>query len=433
MKQAILPIFVLAGTISSGALDLSLKECVDMALASDENMKIAENNVRGSALDREVARTQYLPNFSGSATAVYSAPDSKIGDMMTMQMRGAYMAGISLTQPVYTGGKITAANRIARSAEEISGQQLRATAMDVRAEAEKSYWTYVAVLSKVDMTRSYLDMIDSIHNVTASSVELGMAAPQVLLRVKTRQSELIYRLRQAEAGADVCRMALCRTIGVADTVAIRPVEPLDGPMAMPAADLSVDNRPETMMLAQNIDIRKHQVSLARADFLPTVGVQLGWSAYGNLKMKGWTQDQAGNPTAFSSTTSSNGFMGLLSVQVPIFHWGEGIKKVRKAKLEVENARLSFEHNRRLMELEVRQNYSNLLTGVDLVRSAETAMGEADENLRLMKEQYEVGLLTLTDLLEAQTQWQTSYSNLIEARTQWHIYRVDYLRSAGLLE
>ena len=61
------------------------------------------------------------------------------------------------------------------------------------------------------------------------------------------------------------------------------------------------------------------------------------------------------------------------------------------------------------------------------------MTEADENLRIMKEQYEAGLMTLTDLLEAQSQWHTSYSNLIEARAQFRIDRVTYLRSIGELE
>lgn len=417
----------------ASALDLTLGECREMALRTDENLKIAENNVVGFDLDRAVARTQYLPKLAGNATAMYTAPDSKVGDMMTMQIRGAYMAGINLTQPIYAGGKIVAANRMASVGREISREQLRAARMDVIADAEKSYWTYVAVLAKVKMTESYLAMIDSIYGTTATSVELGMANRQALLRVNTRRSEIVYRLNQARAGADVCRMALCRVIGVADTVAIVPTESIMGDAALPAMDIDVSGRPETMILGKNIDIRRHEVSMARADFLPAVGVQLGWSAYGNMKMKGWSQDQAGNPVPFSSTISDNGFMGVLSVQIPLFHWGEGVKKVKRARLEVENARLALARNTRLMELEARRNYSNLATGVELIRSAGTAMDEADENLRMMREQYEVGLNTLTDLLEAQSQWQTSYSNLIEARTQFRINRVDYLRSIGALE
>lgn len=69
----------------------------------------------------------------------------------------------------------------------------------------------------------------------------------------------------------------------------------------------------------------------------------------------------------------------------------------------------------------------------MIESARIAMDEADDNLSVMKERYEVGLNTLTDMLEAQAQWQTSYSNLIEARTQYRINYVDYLRAVGELE
>lgn len=433
MRTIAIIFLMLTGIINASALDLTLKDCRDMALQSDENIKIAENNVIASGLDRYVARTAYLPDIAANGTALYRVPDTEIGDMMTMQLRGAYMAGINLTQPIFAGGKIIATNKMAKVGQQISREQLRAARMDVIADAEKSYWTYVAVLSKVDMMESYLTMMDSIYELTAFSVKAGMASRQTLLRVDTRRSEIVYRLQQTKAGADMCRLALCRIIGVPDTVMIVPTEPVNTDFMAPAVASDVEDRPETRILTANIDIKRHQVAMTRADFLPTVGVQLGWSAYGNLKMKSWAQDETGNYVPFTSTTNSDGFMGLLSVQIPIFHWGEGIKKVKRAKIEVENARLSLERNKRLMQLEANQNYNNLLTGTSLVQSAETAMTEADENLSIMKEQYEVGLATLTDLLEAQSQWHSSYSNLIEARTQYRIYHIDYLRSTGTLE
>lgn len=416
---------------NASALDLSLEQCRSMALASDENIRIAENSLKGAGLDRAVARTAYLPNFAGSATGAYRAPDSEFSGM-TLQMRGLYMAGINLTQPVFAGGKIVAANRLARTGEEIAREQLRATRMDVVADAEKSYWMYVAVLAKVDMTESYLALLDSMQSMTASSVELGMATRQSLLRVDSRRSEIVYRLRQARAGADVCRMALCRVIGVDDTVTINPTERPDLDPGMLPEFTGIDARPELQILERNVDVKRHQVAMTRADFLPTIGLQVGWSAFGNLKVKGMAQDASGNWQPYSSTTNSTGFMGLLSVQVPLFHWGEGVKKVRRAKIDVENARLSLERNRRLINLEANQAYSNMTTGLELIASAELAFSEADENLRLMTEQYEVGLVTLTDMLEAQSQWHSSYSNLIEARTQLRIYTIDYLRAVGRL-
>ncbi len=432
MRNIFLTLLICCSIFPVGALDLTLTECRKMALNTDENVRIAENSVVGSKLDRAAAKTAYLPNFAGSANAMYYAPDSKMLDMMTLQLRGAYMAGISLTQPIYTGGKITAANKMAALGEDISTLQLQATRMDVLADAEKSYWTYVAVLSKVDMMESYQAMMDSIYSMTEFAVKTGMASGQTLVRVETRRSEIVYRLQQAKSGADLCRMALCRVIGIPDTVSIVPVEEISQSIYIPTNGIDISSRPELQLLKKNIDIKRHQVAMERAEYLPTVGMQLGWNAYGNIKTKSFVQDEAGNYVPFTSNTKANGFMGVVSLQVPLFHWGEGIKKVRRAKIEVENARLSLERNKRLMELEANQHYNNVMNGVDLIKYAEDAMREADENLRIMKEQYQVGLTTLTDMLEAQSQWHSSYSNLIEARTQFKINYVDYLRSIGQL-
>lgn len=259
MRSKILTLTIIASILQAHALDLTLKECREMALQTDENIKIAENNVRGSNLDHSIARTAYLPKISGSGNVLYYAPDSKMMDMMTLQLQGTYMAGINLTQPIYAGGKITTANKMASIGEEISKEQLRAARMDVLANAEKSYWTYVAVLSKVDMMESYQAMMDSIYETTEFAVKTGMSSRQTLLRVETRRSEIVYRLNQAKAGAELCRMALCRIIGVADTVSIVPIEEISQTYDLPSEGIDISKRPEIRLLKKNIDIKKQEV------------------------------------------------------------------------------------------------------------------------------------------------------------------------------
>ncbi len=109
-----------------------------MALAHSEDLQRSENALRQAELDRKIAKTAFLPNVEGSATGAYLLPDM---DMMGMElrMRGTYMAGINLTQPIYTGGKITTGHRLARIGEEAATEQLRMTRMDVLAEADNAY------------------------------------------------------------------------------------------------------------------------------------------------------------------------------------------------------------------------------------------------------------------------------------------------------
>ena len=433
MKLRLILIGLISFTIgSSHALELSLQECKELALQTDEDLKIAQNHLTQSSLDKGVAKTAYLPKIDGMGSAFYLTPNSSM-DMMEIQMRGVYLAGFSLTQPIYTGGKIYNANKLAKVGQEVAREQFEMTRMDVLAEAEKSYWMYVAVLSKIDMIKAYLTQLDSIYDYTNSAYELGLTTSLSLSRVDTRRSELRYRLRQAESGADLCRLALCRIIGVDENEGIMPTENIDKNLPRPGDFMGIDSRPELHMAQKNVEAKKYDVKMTLADYLPTIGLQLGWNAFGNLKMKSFVEGPDGNYYPYTSSVNYKGFVGAVSLSVPIFHWGEGYKKVKKAKIEVENAELSLEKNRKLMELQAHQAYNNYSDGLELIKSAQKAYEEAQQNLDMMQDQYEHGLMTLTDLLEAQSQWQSSYSNLIEAKTQYRINRVDYLRSIGLLE
>lgn len=415
------------------SIELSLQECKKLALQTDEDIRIAQNHIEQAALDRGVAKSAYFPKLDGMGTAMYLTPDPSMNDMMDIQMKGLYMAGFSLTQPIYTGGKIYNANKLAKVGQEVANEQLEMTRMDVIANAEKSYWMYVAVLSKIEMINSYMVQLDSLYSYTKSAYEVGLTSNLSLSRVETKISELQYRLKQAKSGADLCRLALCRVIGAEDTVKINPTENLDDLLIEPGTYEGIDKRPELHLSLKNIEAKKYDMKMVLADYLPTLGLQIGWNVFGNLKMKSMVQGPDGNFYPYTSTMNYNGFMGAVSLSVPIFHWGEGYRKVKKAKIEIKNAELSLDKNRKLMELQARQAYSNYQDGIDLIKSATLAFEEAQENLELMQSQYELGLMTLTDLLEAQSQWHTSFSNLIEAKTQQQINRVEYLRAVGSLE
>lgn len=415
------------------AIELSLSDCKMMALQTDEDMKIAENRLNQSSLDRGIAKTAFFPKFDINGGAFYLTPNATMGSAMEIQMRGVYMAGISLTQPIYTGGKIIAANKLAKVGHDVSEEQLKAIRMDVIAEAEKSYWLYIAVLSKIDMIDAYMTQLDSIYDYTKTAYELGLTTNLNVNRVESRRSQLIYQKKQAESGADLCRMALCRIIGISESEPITPTESLEYFLRPETTFLGIENRPELNLARKNIEAKKLDVKMVLSDFLPLVGLQIGWNAFGNLKMTTYTPLEDGSLYPFTQSTDYRGFVGAVSVSIPLFHWGEGYKKVKKAKIEVDNATLAFEKNRKLMELQARQTFNNYIDGYDLIESAIKAFNEAENNLNAITEQYEVGLMTLTDLLEAQAQWHTSYSNLIEAKTQYKINEIEYKRSVGTLD
>ncbi|MDE6696248.1 MAG: TolC family protein [Muribaculaceae bacterium] len=412
-------------------LRIDRDECRRMALKHSENLKKAENGVTQSELDCKIARTAYLPKFDASASAIYMLPDI---DMMgaKMQTHGAYLAGIQLVQPIYAGGKITAGRKLSDLGRHAAQNQFEISRMDVLNEADNAYWTYIAVRDKVRLMQSYIDMIDTLYLQTKTAVDAGMAMGNDLLRIIAKRSELQYQKKKAENGAELCRQALCNIIGANYETAIEPTDTLPECVAPYNMDYDITSRPEYKLLQLNIDVARQQVNMVKGDFLPTVGVSLGYSHYGNIKMKGIADLGDGNYYPYTQEYRDGIATGVLSVSIPLFHWGEGMKKVRKAKLSVDNAMLDFNRNADLLDLEVRQAATNLEDGWNMISSAKLALDLATENLRVMQNRYDEAVSPLTDLLEAQTQWQQARSNMIEAATQYQIYQTAWLRATGRL-
>jgi len=192
-------------------------------------------------------------------------------------------------------------------------------------------------------------------------------------------------------------------------------------------------RPELILLQQQVKASEVQVKRARANYLPTVALVGTYTHYDNLKLKGSFRNLNGTPLTVSHTFSGGNPYALLSVQVPIFHWGAEVKKVKKAKLDLNDSQLQLEQNERGMRIQVRQAVQNITDGQRMVETATIGQQQADENLRVMREKFDNQLCSMTDLLDAQSQWQQARSNLIEAKTQLKIYETEYLRVTGRLE
>ncbi len=413
-------------------MKLSMEQCRDMALTASEELKQADNSLRQAEFDDKIAATARLPKIEGSATGAYVLPDIEMTGM-ELAMRGTYMAGLTLTQPIYTGGKISAGRQMARLGRQIADQQLRMTRMDVLVDADNAYWSYIAVRRKVRMLESYSTQMDTIYKQTSSAVAAGMAIENDLLRIEAKRTEIEYQLQRARNGADLCRMALCNVIGAPLDTAIEPTDTtfnIESPTAM---SLDIARRPEVGLLEKQIDVNMQRIRDARSEMLPTVGLSAGYSYYGNIKLNGFADMGNGTTVPYTQEFRDGIGIAMLAVKIPIFHWGESRKKLHKARYELDNSQLELQRNMRLMSIEAQQAVQNVEDGYRMIHTAESGLRQAEENLRVMRNRYAAAMSSLTDLLDAQSQWQQAQSNLIEAQTQYMIYRTDYLRATGQLE
>ena len=167
-------------------------------------------------------------------------------------------------------------------------------------------------------------------------------------------------------------------------------------------------------------IARQQVKLNRSELLPKVGIKGSYDYVQGLEL---------NEKNFLDNAS---FSVLLNVSIPLFHFGERSNKVRAAKAKLEQTRLQQQNLNEQMLLELTQAANNLDEAKLESELADRSLRQAEENRRVSKSQYEVGLETLSDHLEAQALWQQAYETQVDARFQLYLNYVAYLKAAGTL-
>jgi len=411
---------------SSARLRLTQTLCHELAVKNSEDVKKQQNALQQALLDKKTAFASYLPDIDGSVLAVLMK-DTKITDAMSLQMRGTYMAGISLALPLYTGGKITTANRLAMVGVEVQKIQQERTRQEVICEADRAYFTYQAVRSKVAMLEAYMQQMDSLCASVSRSVDVSMATRSDLLRIEAKRSQIEYNLKKARNGVQLCRMSLCAALGLDFTTEIEVEENISLASDISPLTSDLSQRPEYRLLEQNVKAKQLAVRQTRADMLPTLALSAQYSKYGWAYMKG---EQDGY--SYKTEISGNSPVLMATLSVPLWHWGKELNKVKRAKLDYANAQLDLQKNTRLLAIENQQALQNLQDSRQMITTAQAGLSQSEDNLHNLRLRYDNAMATLTDLLDAYSQWQEARSNLLEAQTQYKIYETEYMKNMGLL-
>lgn len=436
MRQIIFIIILFSTLKLSAQIELSIEQCREMALNNSYDLQIASLQHDKTVIDQKAVQTSFFPKIAASGTYAYIFEDIDMGmdfDLsalgmpitipipMEMSMRGMYMAGINLQQPVFVGGKIITGNKMAKKGVEITEENKRLARMNVIVEAENAYWIYVSVREKVKLLESYVSLLDSLYRQVNDFSELQMATSSDVQKVKAKQSNINYELQRARNGLELSRMSLCHIIGL-DLATPITVTDTTIKLSQKSSYTTHDilQRPEYLILKKQVELNALSIKNTRADFLPTIGFSAGYTYVGGMEFGG-------------NELKMNLPMVMANISIPIFHFGEGSKKIKSAEFTHAISELEFKKNSELMNIEVHKALSEYQNSFLLIESAQEAINEAEASLKITRDNYEFKMGTIFDILEAQTQFQEAHSNLIEARTNCKIKEVEYLKAIGQLE
>ena len=251
----------------------------------------------------------------------------------------------------------------------------------------------------------------------------GVATKADGLSVKVRVNEAEMTLTKVEDGLSLSRMLLCQLCGLdlSSPITLKDEREDDlspDPVAANGIDLNTvyATRPEVRSLELATEIYKQKVNVTRSEYLPSLALM------GSYMMT--------NPSVFNGFEKK--FKGMWNVgvvlQVPIWHWGEGMYKVKAAKAEARIAQYQLDDAKEKIELQVNQSVFKVNEAAKKLIMAEKNLEKADENLRYATLGFEEGVIAASNVLEAHTAWLSAQSEKIDAQIDVKLTDI-YLKKA----
>ena len=426
-KKIIILTALLFSTGISAQETLTLEQCREMALKYNKEMAASAKQTESARYTAKSYKGNFLPNFTLSGTGIYSTADGSLGIAggnlptflpdatgqflpnngfayfpgvdMNYKIGMVYMGGIQVEQPLYMGGKIRAAYKMSLLGKEMAQLSETLTASEVIVKTDQAYAQVIKAKEMKKVADKYNAVLVELKKNVESAYKHGLKPQNDVLKVQVKLNESELNIRKAGNALRLATMNLCHYIGKPLTSDIRTADnfpEVAQDIRLQISDISA--RPEYAILNQQVAIAKQQVKLNRSELLPQIGVKGSYDYIHGLEIN----DQ------------------------------DLFNKVRAAKAKLEQTRLEQENMNEQMLLELTQAANNLDEAQLESTIAERSLQQAEENMRVSRSQYDVGLETLSDHLEAQALWQQAYETHVDARFRLYLNYVAYLKATGTL-
>ncbi len=469
---------------------LSIDSCRSLAIANNKTLRISGEKMKKATEERKAAFTNYLPSLSATAVYMHNSrklglvsgvdqaalsslasdlgtaftgmgqsiealaqfayqstqnpvflqiieqmeqgmgplPDiSGLSDALNPDIRNVYTGVVTVSQPLFMGGRIAAYNRLTKYAERLVGTQHDTELQNLILGVDETYWQVVSLAGKRRLAESYLELLQKLDDDVYKMIAEGMATRADGLSIGVKLNEAEMALTKVENGLSLSRMLLSQLCGLPldsrmelEDESLEQLQPVRTAHTEDIVLRAMELRPELQSLGLAGKIYDEKIHIVRSEFLPQVAL------LGNYIVT--------NPSLFNGF--ENKFRGMWNVsvmmQIPIWHWGEGTHKVRAAKAEARISQLQLQDTREKIELQVSQASFQLTEAQKKLSRAERNMLRAEENLKHATLGFEEGVIPASTTLEAHTAWLQAQTERIDAQIEQKLANVYLQKATGEL-
>jgi outer membrane protein TolC len=391
-----------AGTTGPPAVRLTLDEAMARAVAASH--RIGEGQARQeaaeAAIDARAAATMPTVSVMAGYTRTnhivpFGLPPEKPTAIIYPDIPDNWRTRLDMQWPVYTFGRIESMERAARSEAAASAKDVATFTADVRLDAARAFWALVTAIESVRVVEEALALIEAHLRDVRHMREVGLLAPNDVLSVEARRSREQVRLIEARNMRDVAEADLRRVTGLEPGVAIAIDAALEGAPASlgPFGELLAEaraHRTERQALQARIDAVGERRNAAAAGLKPILGVGAGFD-YAKP-----------NPRIFPRTDEWHTSWDVgVNVAWPLWDGGRVKADVAEASASQRAVVERLAEFDSVLDFDVQQRRLDVEAARESIRAAADEVAAASEARRVVAERFKAGLVTTTEVLDAQ--------------------------------
>ncbi len=448
MRQILLLCLLLVSVLSAADVGyteiMELEDCLEIALEYNQSLLIAKTEQDKANAQYTEAYSVAMPKitFNASYTYIVNPPVMKLDlpagvmgpDPVYMEMPAAYNnnynAGLTLTQPIYLGGRVGTALKVAKIYANYTNEAYRGTKQEVIYQTQVLFYTTLLSKSVWEVTEEGLEQVEAHYENVLNFYENGLASEYDLLRTRVAVGNVRPQVVQAKNDYIMSLSALKNHLGIP----LDDLVELDGNFdyqnytdtreLQECMGIASKKRSALLQLEHHTHLLEQNVKINSANNKPTLVLIAGWSGSGisndpnfHLRPDDWQEN----------------YNITLALSVPIFDGFYTHSKVQQAKADLDKIHYSQKQAKRGISLELKSILQDLEEAEILLETADLIIEQAEKGYSIAKVRYEEGLGTELEIQDAQTALLQAKLNRILALYQHTMAKLKLHYAMGLVE
>ena len=428
---------IIIGTLLTGFISaqniqkLSLDECIQVGLENSRGIHTAKMKVVSADAKIDEINSQMLPslNFNAIYTRLSKinpyAITTPFGTFyLTQNIPNNYRLQLTLSQPVFTGFRLSSTHKIAELNSLASREDLSQTEQQLILNIKNFYWSLFKANKIKEVVDENVGQIKAHLKDGENLFDQGLATKNDVLKVKVQLAEA--QLRQIDAQnsvklamtnlANIIEIPLTTEIQVQDTVTakLETIEDLEI-----LKEKAAGNRPELKAMDYRVKAGETGIDIAQSGWFPQIYLN------GNYHYDNPNQRYFPIQEKFKNSWDVN-----VTLSFDIWNWNKTGSQTEQAKADFEQAKDSYKLLNDAVALQVTQSYLNLVQAKEKLSVSEFSVEQAEENYRVTSELFKQGLILNSELLDVEVALLQAKTNYVQTLVDYELAKANLERAVG---